>query len=161
MPSESASPSGRITAAFESLTQSAKALNEASGEVARPIATLDRALQRLNIGVACWTKISKGENQFGDYWSREVGYARVKNEWGLAIREVEGSETHPDEEKEELWPFNEAPHHLRVKAIGHLPELIEAMVEATNATAKRLRDTAVPARELSEAVNALLTAKKK
>lgn len=160
MSNESTAPSQRISAAFESLAQSAKAIHEASGKVASPVAALDRALQRLNTGVACWTKISNGDDGFGAYWSNDVGYARIGKEWGLAIRTVEGDESNPDREQTEEWLFNQAPHYLRIKAIEKLPELIEAMVEATNATAARLAEKAAPARELAEAVTALLASKK-
>jgi hypothetical protein len=161
MPVDSTTPSERISAAFESLTKSARAIHEASGKVASPVADLDRALQRLNVGVACWTRISGDNDGFGEYWSKDVGYARVGRTWGLAIRTVEGDESRPDQERSEEWLFNEAPHHLRIKAIEKLPELVEAMVEATNATAARLAEKVAPARELADAVTALLTSKKK
>ena len=51
-------PSERITAAFAKLTESAKSINDISGELAKPIASLERALQRLNPGVACWTEVT-------------------------------------------------------------------------------------------------------
>ena len=52
------SPSERITAAFEKLTASAKNINDVSNALAQHIASLERALQRLNVGVASWTQIS-------------------------------------------------------------------------------------------------------
>lgn len=156
----SASASERIAAAFETLTVSAKNINEVSNELAKPVASLERALQRLNVGVACWTKISGGSDEY-DYWSHDVGYARVQREWCLAIRVVSGNEADPDRENQEVWPFNDAPRYLRIKAVDKLPELIEALIETTNATAKRLREKVAPAQEIAAAVNALLNPKKK
>ena len=156
------SVSERIVAAFQTLTESAENINSASNELGKPIASLDRALKRLNLGVACWTTISHGGSENGpDYWSRQVGYARVRRIWCLAIRTLEGDVRYPDEEIEEVWSFNEAPKHLRVKAVDKLPELIEALVEATNATAKRLTDKVAGAQDIAAAVNALVTPKKK
>jgi hypothetical protein len=160
MSTESKSPSERIAVAFESLTKSSKVIHDASGAVGSSIAALDRALQNLNVGVACWTKLRGGDDGYGGYWSNDVGYARIGKTWGLAIRTVEGHEGDPEHENTEEWLFNEAPHHLRIKAIDKIPTLIEAMVEATNATAARLKEKAEPARELADAVKAL-TAKKK
>ncbi len=150
----------RITAAFEKLTVSAKTINDASGELAKPVASLEKALQRLNVGVACWTKISGGSDEY-DYWSQDVGYARVKGEWCLAIRTVSGNEGDPERESQEIWPFNEAPRYLRIKGVDKLPDLIEALIEATNATAKRLSEKVAPAQDLAAAVNALVNPKKK
>ena len=51
---------------------------------------------------------------------------------------------------------------MRIKAIDKLPDLIEALVEATNATAKRLKEKVAPAEELAAAVKAfLITPKQK
>lgn len=160
MPAESTSPSERITAAFSKLTESAKVINDASNELAQPIASLERSLHRLNIGVACWATISGGE-EFDEYWSNDVGYARVKKEWCLAIRSRHGNHNFPDPAYEEVWPFNEAPRHLRAKAVDKLPDLLEAMVPATDATAGRLKEKVAPAKDLASAVSTLLGPKKK
>ena len=155
--------SERITAAFQTLTESAENINGISNELAKAVAPLDRALKRLNIGVACWTKISGGGGESGgsDYWSRDVGYARVGRVWCLAIRTVNGDERFPDEEVQETWSFNEAPRYIQVRAVDKLPELIEALVEATDATAKRLRQKVAVAQDIAAAVNTLVTPKKK
>jgi hypothetical protein len=161
MPAENTSPSERIVAAFETLTKSAKNINDVSNELAKPIASLERALDRLNLAVACWSTFSQLEDEGDDYWKQEVGYARVKGEWCLAIRTAEGNYNLPQYAREEVWPFNEAPRYLRVKAVDKLPDLIEALVEATNATAKRLKEKVAPAQELADAVNTLVPQKKK
>lgn len=148
------SPSERITIAFETLATSAKTLNDVSGELAKPIASLERALQRLNVGVACWTTIN-GDSDGYRYWSNDVGYSRVKRRWCLAIRTIEGREDAPEIAEEEVWPFNEAPRYLRVKAVDKLPELVEALVKATDSAAARLKKKVAPANELATAVNAL------
>lgn len=99
--------------------------------------------------------------QRGSHAQRSRLYARVKREWCLAIRIVNGNEADPDRENEEVWPFNDAPRYLRIKAVDKLPELIEALIEATNATAKRLSEKVAPAQEIAATVNALLNQKKK
>lgn len=155
----SSSPAERIAIAFNTLIGSAKSINDASGELAKPIASLEKALKRLNLGVACWTKINGGSDEYDYYWSQDVGYSRVRGTWRLAIRTVEGREDHPEREFEEEWPFGEAPRHLRVKAVSKLPELIEALVKTTDATTARLKKQVAPAQELATAVNELLKPK--
>ena len=150
----SPSPPERIASAFQTLIGSAKDINDASGELAKPIGSLEKSLKRLNLGVACWTKISGGSNGYNQ-WSQEVGYSRVRGTWRLAIRTLDGSEGDPEPAIEE-WPFGEAPRYLRIKAVDKLPELIEALVKATDATTNRLKKKVAPAQELATAVNGLI-----
>lgn len=152
-----ASPSERIAVAFKTLIGSAKNINDASGELAKPIGSLERALKRLNLGVACWTRISGGSDGY-NRWSQEVGYSRVRGNWRLAIRTLAGNEDDPEPAIEE-WSFGDAPRYLRIKAVDKLPELIEALVKATDATTTRLKKKVVPAQELATAVNDLTNPK--
>ena len=160
-PSPSAPPPvERVANAFKILRSSAKAINRTSGELAKPIVVLEQALQRLNLGVACWTAINRGGNEFAS-WSQDLGYAQVKGRWCLAIRDVEELHDDPDRDKIAIWPFNEAPLYQRIRAVDKLPDLIESLVNATNATAKRLHSKVAPAEEIAEAVSALVNPKKK
>jgi hypothetical protein len=68
---------GDGTVAFGKLTTSAKTINDVSNELAKHVASLGRALDRLNVGVACWAKISGGSEGY-DYWRQDVGYSQVK-----------------------------------------------------------------------------------
>jgi hypothetical protein len=154
-------PSERIATAFASLKETAKNLNEATGEFSQPIAQIERALKNLNLGVACWVSAGKGGNANYDFWEREIGYARIRREWGLAIRTTDGHESAPDEADVEEWHFNEAPLYLRLKVVDKLPDLIEALVASADATAKRLREKAAPTKELADAVSAVVAPKKK
>src|SRR5207244_1060179 len=97
-----------------------------------------------------------------DHFSRQyVGYAQVKGEWRIAIQTSDGSDYSPERSDDEIWSFNDAPRHLRVKAIDKLPDLIEALVKTADATAERLKQKVEPAQELAAAVNALMNPKKK
>ena len=159
--SNSSDPSERISVAFNALIASGKSINDTSGQLARPIASLEKSLQRLNLGVACWAKINSGIDGEDHYWSREVGYSRINRRWCLAIRTIEGPEHDPERMSLEEWPFSDAPRHLRAKAVGKLPDLIEALVKATDATASRLKKQVAPAQELAAAVSELINPKDK
>ena len=160
MPPDVIPPSERIAAAFTKLSASAKTINSISDELAKPIVALESALQRLNLGVACWTKIGAGESSPDVTWRHDVGYAQVKGVWCIAVKSGEGPDD-PEYWRETEWAFNEAPRHLRIKAVDKLPELMEALVEAAEATAKRMAQKVAPANELAAAVNALLPGPKK
>ena len=160
----SSGPSERITEAFKTLRTSARKINEVSGELAKPIASIERALKRLNLGVACWTTISSTRDLDGLHFkNHDVGYAysRALRRWCLAIRTVEGREGMPESDYEETWPFSDAPRFLRIKAVNKLPELIEALVDVTDATANRLKKQVEPAQQLAAAVNELINPKDK
>ena len=131
-----------------------------SGELAKPIVALEQALQQLNLGVACWTQITGGNDEI-EHWSHDLGYARVRGRWCLAVRNAQGQHVNPDRDEIEIWPFNEAPLYRRINAVDKLPDLIESLVDATNATATRLRKKVAPTQELATAVSALLNPKKK
>ena len=156
-------PSERIAIAFKTLITSAKRINDASDELTKPIASLERALKRLNLGVACWITINSGTDE-DLCWSQDVGYSRIRRvngSWRLAIRTIEGPEHDVSRRSLEVWPFSDAPRHLRVKAVDKLPELIEALVKTTNATASRLKKKVAPATQLADAVSELINPKDK
>ena len=106
-----------------------------------------------------WATINKGSSQF-EYWSQNVGYTLIKGTWRIAIQTREGADR-ADEDKIEEWPLTEAPRYLQPKAIEKLPELIEALIAATDAAAQRLEEQIAPAEELAAAVNAVVSPKKK
>ena len=70
---------------------------------------------------------------------------------------------YPDEVEDfiSITVLSDAPRHLRVKAVDKLPDLIEALVKATDATASRLKKQVAPAQELAAAVNELINPKDK
>jgi hypothetical protein len=151
-PSEQLAPADRITAAFALLTESARQINAVSIELLRSIASLEDAINRLNVGVACWTEFNEGSD--GAYWWREsIGYADVNGKWCIAIQKSQGSEYDPERSSEKTYEFNHAPRYMRVKAVDKLPDLIEALVKATDATTERLQKKVTPTRDLAVAVN--------
>lgn len=154
-------PAKRITLAFETLSTSAKNLNELSGQLAKPIVSLEKSLQRLNVGIACWRSTARGDDERGRAWSHDIGYSRIAGRWRLAVRRCERDEATDTMVAIETWPFNETPLYLRIKAADKLPELIEALAEATDAVAGRLRKKITPTEELAAAVNALTESRKR
>lgn len=155
---DSLGPTERTTVAFGALAASAKKLNDVSGELAQPVASLERALHRLSIGVACWTRIA-GHDDGYNCWSQDVGYSMINGEWRLAVRKTHGDD--PENALEEVWPLNEAPLYLRIRAVDKLPDLLEAFVKATDAAANRLSKKVRPAQELAAAVNTIAKPKRK
>src|SRR6266436_10407225 len=89
----------RVISSFEKLSSAAKNLNNVSDELGRAITAIDYILQRLNLGVPTWVQIHGGTDERGseDYWSRDVGYAKIGNRWGIALRTREGNYSFPED----------------------------------------------------------------
>lgn len=124
-------------------------------ELSRPVASLERALKGLNLGVACWTVFAEWGDGY-DFLRQYVGYAQVNGDWCIAIQTSQGQESRPEESHDDIWKFSESPLHLRIKAIDKLPDLVEALVKTADATADRLKKKVEPAQDLADAVNTFL-----
>jgi len=151
----------KIQNAFRALTAAADHLNAASDELGRPISELEALLKKLNLGVVVWAEMEGGQDESLEWWSREVGYAKVGGRWGISIRSISGNPARLNEDKEEAWLFNEAPRWMRVTAVEHIPKLIEKMVTETNETAQKIRDKVSEAKEIVTAVRGAFPLKQK
>ena len=76
MPDKPTAPE-RVQASFRQLSAVATGLNTASDELAKTISELDAALQELHLGISAWVTITgAATDEDGDYWSRDIGYAK-------------------------------------------------------------------------------------
>jgi hypothetical protein len=144
----------RVQDAYRSLSASAANLNAASDELRKTISVLEETLKQLNLGISTWATITGDEDPNGDYWSRDLGYARVSGKWGIALREVSGNYNHEEYEKDETWLFNDAPRWLRIEGVGKIPELLEKLTKQADDTTERIRRKTAEAKELATAINA-------
>jgi hypothetical protein len=144
--------SERLSSAYKRLVESAESLSAAADEFGKPVAEIDLALERLNLGLLTWEKVSGGDDDDLDWWERDVGYARIRRQWGLAIRKINGNHNHPGEERVEEWLFNDAPRSYRIEALDKLPDLLEHLIKNSDKTAKKLREKVVEAQELATAI---------
>lgn len=120
-PSSSKTPSSA-----PELFRVAKSLNEETDRLNDAVALVAETLKPLNLGVTSWHKFFADED--GPFWvTEEVGYAKVKGKWGIALRKTTGDESSIDEADEKIWPFDEAPRELRIRGAGFLPALIEKL----------------------------------
>lgn len=154
MPDPSAGIPTNITAAFEALKEAATDLNTVSDTLATPIEWLDGAIKRLNLGLPAWAEFEGGfDDNTADYWHNEIGYAKIGAKWGIAIRSREGNADQPQFEDSESWLFNDAPRDLRVKAVDHLPKVIEALITEARNTADRIKEKIGQAEEFAKAIS--------
>lgn len=158
------SASEKIRTSFQKLAASAANLNQVSDELSKPIEDLGEALKKLNLGVTAWVTFAEDDDTKygrGSWWARNIGYAKISGKWGIALRTVSGDYSYPDDERDEAWLFNDAPRWLRLEGIDHLPELIDKLIEETEATSQKLKEKIDAATALAGAIDGLSPAKKK
>ena len=127
----------RVNESLLSLFGNAQLLNEASDNLKKSIAYLETSLKQLGLGIFAWVTVSSS-NDGGAYSGHKLGYAKIGPRWGFVIRLEEGHEAHPDSEVIEMFPFNDAPRHLRLMAVEKIPELIEKLNTEAIATTTRI-----------------------
>lgn len=147
------SPLERVQTSIKHLSKTAATLNTASDELGKAIDALNAALQRLNLGVSAWVTITKGDD-FGDgnWWSRDIGYAKIRNQWGIALRECSGNYNFPPGDTTEEWLFNEGPRWLRSEAVAKIPDLIEALIKQAEHTTNKINKSIKTAHDFANMI---------
>ncbi|MBI4443761.1 MAG: hypothetical protein HY649_10345 [Acidobacteria bacterium] len=148
-------PTEKVQTYYKQLSQAATNIKAASDELGKAISALDAALKKLNLGISAWVELSGNEDDWGDYWSRDIGYTKIGKQWGIALRTVSGNVTDPDHEDGETWLFNEAPRWIRIEAVGKIPDLLEALVKRTEETTEKIKKKTTQAFELAVAIGAV------
>ena len=151
---------GKAEAALKQLTSLSKNLNEASDELSRQIATVESALNALNLGTWAWVyeptmteaELSEPDAKGQRYelnYVHTLGYGKHKGKWGLLV----SSCWDYDDENAEITPLRDAPREVRLKAIDKIPELLEALVKEVAALTEEASKKASQARELASAIS--------
>ena len=145
----------RVNKSFNELTLSASRLNEVSDNLNKQVIFLESSLKKLNLGIFTWVIIARGSSDDDNhYWKQELGYAKIGAKWGIAIRTEEGFPRDPPVEPDvEIFLFNDAPRHLRLKAIEKIPDLLEKMIVDANATSANIEQKIAEVRQIALALN--------
>jgi prefoldin subunit 5 len=120
----------KVRSSFERLSKTANSLNTASDRLNKAIDSLNDALKKLNLGVASWVTFSMWQN--GPLSEvEEIGYAKWGGKWVITLRKTfdDLNRSGEDTSEETGWAFTEAPREMRLRAIPHLPKLIDKLNE--------------------------------
>jgi hypothetical protein len=154
---DSQSPTAR--ALFEQLSETASSLNSASDLLNARVEQLDSALQKFNLGVACWETFARSDEEAFPLWFREeIGYAKIKDKWRIGLRELSGHEGYSEQDKTAEWPFTEAPREMRVRASSNFAKLIAKLNEVAKVTEQKLTASTTEVERLTTAIDALFDA---
>jgi hypothetical protein len=120
----------------------------------KAISVLDAALKKLNLGVSAWVRITGGSaDPDGRWWARSIGYTKVKDKWGIALRDASGNVQDPDDELEQVWLFSEAPRWMRAESVGRIPDLLEALTKQAEETTKTVEKKTAEAYDFAQAIS--------
>jgi hypothetical protein len=147
-------PSSNVSSTFKELAKTAQALNSASDNLNKVIEKLGEALRILNIGVAAWVSFDQWSDEEMNNGYSSIGYAKINNRWGITLTSTSGNDQWP-EERSMTWHFSDAPRELRLRAVRHIPELIE---ELNKVAAKFTEDLLKKTSEAGELANAISAA---
>ena len=150
--------SERVSSSYRQLSLAASHLNLVSDELGKSISVLDAALKKLNLGISTWSRLDRWEDALGNYSTRYLGYAKVNNRWGIALRTVAGNNTQPEEATVEEWLFNEAPRSLRIEAVEKLPDLFDNLIKEADLAIRKVKAQSLSARQLASALGGSTTA---
>jgi hypothetical protein len=155
MAEDSLSPDllSKVSSSFEDLKVAARHVNHISDQLGKWVCRLDASVKELNLGIVAWVTIAGGDepDDNGDWWIRELGYAKVNSKWGIALQERSGN-AYTSQGYFDAWLFNDAPRDLRVQAIEHIPALLNELTRVANETAKKLQGKIEYAQKLAEAI---------
>jgi hypothetical protein len=149
----------RVQSSYARLSAVASNLNAASDELSQSVMELDESLKTLNLGTLCWYKYAGEMPDFGRYWSRYIGYAKVGSRWGISLSRTSGHTEVPEDGRNDEWLFNDAPRDLRIEAVEHIPLMIEKLIETAEATVSKVLEKAAEAKELAAALKPVITTK--
>jgi hypothetical protein len=146
----------RVQTSYKQLSLASIGLNAASDDLVEAVSVFDAAFQRLNLGISAWVTLSGNNDEDGDWWSRNLGYAKVGDKWGVALTREAGNYNSPDRDLVEEWLFKDAPRWMRIEAIGKIPELLDALLKETEETTKKLKNKTEETLALAAAMSKVL-----
>ncbi len=141
----------RIATSFKQLATVSQDLNTAFADFSETISAVEEALRKLKLGVSAWHQIAGHEEPDGGFWTRDIGFAQVRNKWGIALRRTWGN-YNIDEYAEEVWLFTDAPRWICIESIGKLPDLFDDLIKRTEETTTKIKAKTSEAKEFAAAI---------
>lgn len=152
MPANGDSLAKNVESSYRKLSTVASELNFASDELGKHVSELDAALKKLNLGIEVWVPIrGEGIDERGDFWSEDLGYAKIGGKWGIALRSKSGNEF-ADEVSVECWLFGDAPRPLRLASISKIAELLEKLSAEAKIMVDQIDGGLAEVKEVAEVV---------
>jgi len=144
-----------ISAFHEDLSAASAELASATSELNLPMEAVEQYLETLNIHIAAWVKVKGWDDQYDNFWVRELGYDYVGDGWHIAIKEMSGNSNNPEDTVSRIWAFSKSPKKSRISAVDKLPELMQEIAKEAQKTARRLKEKAAEANAFASSLTTL------
>jgi hypothetical protein len=145
----------KVQTHFKALSSVAGSLNTASDELTKAVSVLDEALKKLNIGLTVWVDSIGVDLMPPEYDMQQIGYSKVNNKWGIALRRIWGDESTDQFHEEGPWLFSDAPREMRLYGVDKISALIEALSKEASTATKKIQEKTQDVRELASAIEYL------
>src|SRR5271157_3111190 len=129
------------------LNKSASELNAGTETVNSVLASVETQLTKMNLGFEVWVPDSLSSIQVSEYryQDTELGFAKIGTDWSLAVRVREGKRD-PRSGDFDWYPLPgstrllDASRQVRIKALQHIPELLEALKSKADEAAATIKE---------------------
>jgi hypothetical protein len=132
------------------LDKSANELNAGTETVNSVLASVETQLTKMNLGFEVWVPDSLSSIQISEYGyeDTELGLAKIGTDWSLAVRVREGKRD-PLSGDFDWYPLPipgstrllDASRRVRIKALQHIPELLEALKSKADQAAATIKES--------------------
>lgn len=143
-----------VNASFSKLSGTAARLNSVSDLLCAQVEKIDAALKRLNLGVRAWVVIRDEQDEEGNWEKEELGYTKIGSRWCLTLKAATGNLSEGTDERQ-YWSFSDAPRQLRVRAVDHIPTLIERLCTEADKFVQELEPKVRDLTVITEALNSV------
>jgi hypothetical protein len=147
---------------LKQLSVASSALNNATDEFNQQIKNIEEALASYSIGISAWvpaytipwevcdeetgTPIADGETKYF------LGYQKSGGKWSLLVASECDYNRSPGKPDRTDWVLRDAPREVRIRAIGAIPKLLEALIAEANRLAAEVSRQTVEVRTLSASI---------
>ena len=154
--------SGSVSAELlKQLSVASEGLNNVSDIFNEQIKVIEEALASYNIGVTAWVQAYIESYEDCDWQGAvigiietyySIGYEKSGSKWSLMVAS-ECDYGHPPGQSDRTeWVLRDAPREIRIKAIGAIPKLIEALIAEANRLAAEVTKKTTEARLLAASI---------
>lgn len=132
----------RGASAMERLIVAAERLNYMGGKLEGFVSLIEDAINRLHVGVRASCVMTAPPTS--NLHKSKLGYGKnpATNKWGIYIETVDGHQ----------YGFYDAPRYMQIKAIDHLPDLMEALATTADVTKEKVGGAIITAREALDGI---------
>lgn len=138
---------------LERLSSAAARLNELSDELGKQVSEVEAAINRLGLGIYASVEFNSTSDEDGtesENWY--LAYGKLNGKWGVLIERLFQRYTDGFADTK-AWHFKDAPRDQRLRAVDHIPSLLEALTRKSDEFTSKVAAKVDVAKRLTSALN--------